>query len=310
MGALIVQVVAHGACSLETTKSSGTPINVGSGYRNDIVLGDPFVAPEQIVIEQIETGWTVRVLDGTNEVLLNGNPISGAGTVLNSGDSITIGRTDIEVYGEDHPVEVTRKLPFSSWASPGRVMPLVAFGALACVSIADGLADYLQLSTDLEWDTYAYESLFAAVTILVWSGVWSIAGRVLRHQPYFWMQLLATMLVYVALIIIYRLVGFAEFVTGSVSIGRTANYLVAFGGLVVLLKFNLFFATNIRKTLHVAVVISCLVIGLIFARLQFAEDNFEPEPIYSGVVRPPFMHVATDRSIDEFISTAATASAQ
>ena len=289
------------------TKSDGSPISVGRGYRNDIVLGDPFVAPEQIIIKSVGTGWTVRVLEETNPVLLNGSPVSGADKELNSGDRITVGRTDLEVYGVDHPVDAARKLPLSSWASPGRVTPLAALGALACISIADGFADYLQFSIDLEWGSYAYSSLFAAAVILVWSGVWSIAGRLLRHQPHFWVQLVATTLVYAGLIVVSPLLGLAEFITSSVSIGQAANYVVAFGGLVVLLELNLFFATNVRKTLHVAVVVSSLVVGLSFAVAQYVDDDFEPEPIYSDVVRPPFMHVTGDSSIDEFLGSAATA---
>lgn len=304
MGTLIVQVAARSARSQEITKSSGSPIKVGRGFGNDIVLADPYVAPQQLVFEPGETEWTLRVLDETNEVLLNDKLVGGAGTALNSGDRITIGRTDLEVFTEDHPLEPTRKLPLSSWVGPGRVGPLLALGALAGISIVDGILDYFQFSVDLEWEKYAYASLFLAVTILAWAGAWSIAGRVLRHQPHFWEQLLATMLVYVGLMLIYPLVGYAEFITGNVTTGQVANYLVALGGLIALLKLNLFFATNIRNTSSTAVIVSCLLVGLTFAALRFAEEDFEPDPVYSSIVKPPFAHITADRSIDEFLDAA------
>ena len=268
------------------------------------MLADPFVAPQQLIIEPKETGWTVGVLDDTNVVLLNGKPIEGAAMLLNSGDRITIGHTDLVVYSNDHPVEPTRKLPLSSWVGPGRVGPLVAICALVGICVLDGFLDYLQFSVDLEWDKYAYGSLFAAAFVVVWAGVWSMAGRVLRHQPYFWTQLSATLLVYVGLTIIYPLVGFAEFATGSVNTGKVATYLVAFLGLFALLKLNLFFATNIRRTYGAAFVVSCMVIGLTFAGMRFAEEDFKPEPIYSKVVRPPFAHISAEHSIDEFFDAA------
>jgi pSer/pThr/pTyr-binding forkhead associated (FHA) protein len=310
MDRLVVQVVARSARSQELTRSNAGPIKIGRGFGNDVVLADPFVAPEQIVIERAPVGWTLRVLDETNDVLHNGVAVGAAGVMLDSGDRITVGRTDLEVYDESHRLEPTRKLPLSFWVSPGRVNARMALGVLAGVTILDACFDFFQLSTDLEWHEYAYASLSAAVIILVWTALWSVAGRVLRHQSHFWVQLLATLFVYLGLILLDPLFGLIRFVTGSVTIDLAANSLLAFIGLVVLLRLNLFFATNVRHTLRAALVISAMAVGLTLLASQIAKDDFEAEAVYSNIVRPPFMHLVADRSIDEFLAAAALEAAR
>ena len=310
MDRLVVQVVARSARSQEITRSNAGWITIGRGFGNDIVLADPFVAPEQIVIERAPSGWMLRVLDDTNDVLRNGASVGPAGVMLESGDRITLGRTDLEVYDESHRLEPTRKLPLSFWVSPGRVSARLALGALAGISIVDASLDFLQLSSDLEWHKYAYASLSAALIILVWAALWSVAGRVLRHQPQFWVQLLATLFVYLGLILLDPLFGLLRFVTGNVTIDLAANSLLVFIGLVVLLRLNLFFATNVRHTLRAAFVTSAMVVGLTLLASQIAKDDFEAEPVYSNIVRPPFMHLVADRSIDDFLAAAALEAAR
>ncbi len=305
MGSLIVQVAQRSARGPEFTRTDGQPLSVGRAFSNDIVINDPFVAARQLLLACGDNGWTVQILDRTNAVTLNGETIVGETAAIASGDRLTIGRTDVLLFDEYHPVDPTRKLLLSSWLAPNRVGPLIAFGVLGLVCALDVAAEFLQSAVDLEWKQYAYAGLFSAAVSLLWAGAWAITGRVLRHQPNFFAQLLVTALVSAGLTVIYPWADYIEFATSSVTVGRATNYLIALGSVGLLLKLNLLFATNLRRTTQVAFAVSSVIVGLVYAGERYAETEFEAEPVYSAVVKPPFAHITANRSIDAFLKQVA-----
>ena len=301
MGTLIIQVAARSERSPQITKCAAGSLSVGRAFSNDIVLADPFVAPRQLRFDVTEQGWNIAILDQTNPVFVNGEAILTTGTAVHPGDRITVGRTHVRLFSEDHPVEPTRKLLLSSWITPGRVGPVLAFATLLALATFDGVTDFFQSSVDLDWEDYGYGALFYVAAIVLWAGIWSIVGRVLRHQPQFLVQLLATSLITGLATLSYPLAGYLEFFTSSVTVGEAANYLIAVAILTGLLKLNLFFATNIRDTWRAALVASCVLFALVFASNQYEEEDFEAEPVYSRVVKPPFAHVRSDQSIENLL---------
>jgi hypothetical protein len=268
-------------------------------------LADPFVAPHQLILECVDDIWRVTVLEKINAVLLNGVPIRDDWAPVKTGDKLTVGRTDLALYAEDHVLEPTRKLLLSSWITPGRIGALLAFGVLGAVCAMDVIVEFLQSSVDLKWKDYAYGSVFAATLIVIWAGVWAIAGRVLRHQPHFFVHLLATALVSGVSTFLVPLAGYLDFLTSNPALTEISYYLLGFGIFAVLLKLNLFFATNIRRTSVTAVVISAMLAGLIFVANRYGKDDFESEPEYAQTVKPPFAHLTRDRSPEEFLEAAA-----
>ena len=301
---MILQIIGRSARPPEMIRLDRPSTSVGRAFSNDIVVADPFVAAEQIKLGPGGDSCRVEILDQTNPVILNGEPILDSTAVLKSGDRITIGRTELRLFAHDHPIEPTRKLLLSSWTAPGRVAPAIAIFAWFSVSVADAGADYLQFATDLKWGNYAYGGLVALVLILLWAGQWAIVGRVLRHQPHFFVQLLSSSLIFAVLVIVFPLAAYLEFATSSAAVGEAAHYAIGFTVMVALLRLNLSFATNIRNTTLAATLVAATVTGLIFATLEFAKDKFDTTPAYSSVVKPPFAQLRSPESIDDFIERA------
>ncbi|MSR16019.1 MAG: FHA domain-containing protein [Gammaproteobacteria bacterium] len=302
MDQLIVQVAARSARSPEITKTDGRALRIGRAYDNDIVLADPFVSPHELVLACSEGHWTVQLLAKTNQVLVNGVPVRGESAAVNSGDRITVGRTDLSVFTPDHPIDPTRKLLLSAWIAHGRVGPWLTFGVLLAVCAIDMLAEFTLSSTDLKWKDYGYGGLFSVAIITLWAGLWAITGRVLRHQPYFSVQLLATSLVGFGTTFVLPLADLLEFITSSALLSKVTNYLMAVVFLTILLKLNLFFATNIRNTSRAALAISCVLVGLSYAVQRSSEAEFKAAPEYANAVKPPYAHIGGDRSIEDLMA--------
>ena len=52
------------------------PLSIGRGYNNDIILNDPYVAAEHLVIDTAEHGWVLRQIDMTNPPHYRGSALA------------------------------------------------------------------------------------------------------------------------------------------------------------------------------------------------------------------------------------------
>lgn len=302
MDTLIVQVLGRGARGPALVRGSGDVLRLGRGFGNEIVLDDPFVAAEQLRFVRGEGGWQAEILDRTNAVLLNGEAVRDATFAVRSGDHLTIGRTDLALYAEDHPVEPPRRLVFSSWFATHRIGPWFALGTLVLFCGLDAALEYLFQSTDLEWRKHAYGALFSAVFVSGWAGLWALVGRAIRHQPQYFVHLLISSWVMLGTTCLLPLAPFTAFTSSSAEAGQAMVYGVAVFSFSVLLGFNLFFATNLRHTARVALAVSLLLAGLHFLGDRYEEAEFQARPTYARTVLPPFLHVTGEETIDDFIA--------
>ena len=307
MDTLIVNVPGRGTRGPSLIRCTDGSLSLGRGFQNDIVLDDPFVAAEQLRFVRDDRGWTVTVLERTNPVLLNGNPLREPEARLTSGDQLTVGRTDLSVYDETHPVDPPRRLALSSWLSAHRVGPGLALMVLFVGGGLDALVEFATQSTDLDWQKHAYDVVFSASFIAVWAAVWALLGRALRHQPHYFAHLLVSAFASFAMTLLLPLAALAEFISSSERIGELATFGVAILGLAVLLGFNLFLATNLRRTARVAVLFSVCIAGLVYLGSHHEDETYQAEPVYSALVLPPLLHVTGERSIEDFINGVAPA---
>lgn len=302
MDTLIVQVLGRGARGPALVRGTGQLLRLGRGFANEIVLDDPFVAAEQLRFVRGDAGWQVEILDRTNAVLLNGEAVTDDVCAIRSGDHLTVGRTDLAVYAEDHAVEPPRRLVFSSWLATHRIGPVLALGTLVLFCVLDAALEYGFQSTDLEWRKYAFSAFFSAVFVGGWAALWAIVGRALRHQPHYFVHLLVSSWVMLGTTCLLPLAAVAAFTSNRAEVGEVAVYVVAVVSLSVLLGFNLFFATNLRHTARVALGVSVLLAGLHYVSNSYEEDEFQARAYYPRTVLPPFLHVTGEKSIEDFIA--------
>jgi hypothetical protein len=95
-------------------------VTIGRSYSNNIILDDPFVSPEHLLIER-RNGY-FQVTDLASE---NGTKINGSGILkdhvgqIQSGDEILIGKSRLKLLLPDHPVAPAKPM--------GRFMALRSF---------------------------------------------------------------------------------------------------------------------------------------------------------------------------------------
>ncbi|MCW8943711.1 MAG: FHA domain-containing protein [Sedimenticola sp.] len=301
METLVVQTgIKHGRVA-EITRSEQGRLTIGRGFDNTIVLTDPYVAPRQLDFRCNEGQWSVDVLDETNPVLLNGKVVRGEGIAIDSGDRLTVGRTRLRVFSSDHQIETTHKLFWNSKLHADKVGIFTALSAFLVVSFLDGFFEYVQAAITSETKEYGFSALMLAVVIIVWAGIWSLIGRLLRHQPHFSMQLFTTSLVLGLLVFLNPLITYLDYASSSAMVGEYAAYGVAFIILSLLLKFNLFYATNIKHNTLSAVIVSAMIVMLAYTAVFIRQDTFSTTPTFSATVKAPFAKVRSDQTLDTFL---------
>ncbi len=112
MGRLIIELFpphSHGA-KIRHVFENGKA-TVGRSYSNDIILDDPFVSPEHLLIARNGNGLFVTDLASENGTGVNGDiRLQDQGARVKSGDEILIGKTKLKLVLPDHPVEPAKRL--------------------------------------------------------------------------------------------------------------------------------------------------------------------------------------------------------
>lgn len=296
----------------ELVRSHGEDILIGRSFKNELVIHDDYIAPEQLRIHQKEDQtWWMEILEQTNSVILNGKVLSNKALAANdarsfgevqlrSGDKITIGRTTLSVYSADHQVEKTRKLLTRSLHqnSISLTLPIIL---LALFSAFDIGLDHFLVTPQESLTTFLTTTLLSAVFVLIWVSLWALAGRIFRHNSHFAQQLLATTLIIFVLTLVFQWPSLLEFNFSSVTTGSILSYLMAYATVALLLKFHLLFATNIRRTGYVALSISALIVGGSASYQIYQQSEFSAQPNYSQVIKPGFMHLGDDLSMSDYL---------
>nr|WP_255490877.1 FHA domain-containing protein [Spartinivicinus marinus] len=296
---MIIQTgIRHGRVA-EVVKSRSDSLTIGRGFNNDLVLVDPYIAANQLCFRQREGEWFVDIIDETNPILINGQIIVD-NTQVQSGDRLRVGRTSITVYLDNHQVEPTRKLLLSGWLHHDNLGILLPTLVLLGVCFLDAGVDFLQVSARYEWKEYVFYSLIGALIITIWAAVWSITGRLLRHEHHFSSQLLITSVAAGVYTLLEPISSYIEYATNSIFAGEVTAIFFVLVVLTGVLKFNLMFATNIVRSTTAALVASISATIFIHTMNYLEQTDHSNRPEYSSVLKAPFAHISGDSSIDEY----------
>ena len=273
---------------------------MGRGFFNDVVIADPCVDPEQITFFRSPGGWKVRIVQETNPAMVNGSVIGYDGVDINSGDRITVGRTQLRVYASDHVVEPTHKLLLSSWFGHGRSRPLFALLMVTFACAVSLFEQYQELYTEVKWNELISPTLGLALVILFWASAWALAGRLLRHQPNFTAQLGFTALVTASFSILAPLESYVEYAANSMLLGEITLWLVVLAVLVALFRINLSFATNLQHFTAIAFIAATALLLSTYVMLESGTEEFSTAPEFPAVLKPPFAHLSGSRDAQAF----------
>ena len=185
--ALVIEVLGHhGEVVLRRALGDG-PLTIGRGFDNDIVLDDPYADVGHARIVRGEDG--VPILEDLGSVNALGAPDGRRLTrmMLAPDVEVRVGRTRLRFRDPDVPLPpALRDLPAERLRVPAWLTR--PWGQLGVLAIALALVVWNAWSSSYV-DSAASDAFIAALgiamLILVWAGIWAVAGRVSVHRARF-----------------------------------------------------------------------------------------------------------------------------
>ena len=280
------------------------PVSIGRGYGNDIILPDPHVCAEHLLVQQNEGGWLVEDLNTKNGITESANSRKLSQKQLVSGDSLTIGKTRLHFVSPDHPVEPARSLHDGTGVIEGFRSLAIIWGLLSVLVLGYALDEYLASSREVHIEKIVADSLAFVGGVIAWASAWALMAYIVRRRLYFYYFLSLT----VGFVLLDTCLGnFNEYLAynlNSTWFAEVLSYVTA--GILLL---GLFYASmqkalmiTRRKNLLLANLFSWGFVAVIGFVVYANHPEFNHNPEYPGEVKPPFSRIVSVKSLDQFMA--------
>ncbi|MGH7871157.1 MAG: FHA domain-containing protein [Candidatus Binatia bacterium] len=278
------------------------PIQIGRAYTSDLVIDDVYVCPLHVSVFADDHGRLVcRDRDSLNGLYAGARGSRVASLELESGGEFRIGHTVLRYCAADHPVAPTlvdRQDRMSLWYSPRTaVIAGVAVLTLLCLDSFLGSVERVTAAGVVS------EPLMTLSTLLLWAGLWALAGRVVVSRFQFPQHVTIACCAIVAFMTLGSVSEWTEFLFPIFPAMWLASL---FGsGLILagLVYFHLRFAAPMqrRSRLWTAVAVSAASMGLSLILHIAARAKFSTTMDYTGIVKPLAAALVPAISVDQFI---------
>ncbi len=280
------------------------PVAIGRGYGNDIILSDPHVCAEHLIVNQNEQGWQVQDLDTRNGVVFQNQKNHDSFISINSGDELVIGKTRLRFLNPGHPVEAARLLhDRSSLYDAFRSLAMV-WGLLCLLVIGYATDTYLASSTEVHLERLLADSLPLLAGVLIWSAIWALLAYIVRRQIYFYYMMLVSVVYILADVMLENFMGFLAFNLNNMLLSQVLSYIT--GGLLLA---ALFYASmhraltlSKRRRLLLANIFSWAIVAVVLLVVIANRPGFNRNPEFPAELKPPFSRWVAAKNIDAFMA--------
>jgi FHA domain len=281
-----VEVLSRHRGVVSRHRCVGRVVRIGRAYTNDVVLDDPYVAPEHVHILPGEYDTlVVEDLGSTNGLFAAHGRTRHRRIVLDHEGVFRIGHTFLRVRRAAHAVAPERRI-----ASPARSWPLLA--ALAIVVLAlEALSLWLDDFAELRAATYVMPLVGMAVAIAVWTALWTLASRLFAGHGWFERNLAIALSGALALEIVSALSEIGAFGL-SWSALATYSYVGLFCVLAAMGVAHLHFIAPARTMANTAIVVGLLVAAVTIQTVMQSDARPGAGRLYVRNLQPPALRLA------------------
>ncbi|HEY9051504.1 MAG TPA: FHA domain-containing protein [Gammaproteobacteria bacterium] len=304
MTALIVEVTDSHKRNPVYHSIDRFPLRIGRGYMNDIILTDPHVCAEHLVINQNDQGWQVQDLDTRNGIIFHNQKNHDPLIPVNSGDELMIGKTRLRFLSPEHPVEAARLLQDRSNLYDALISMAMVWGLL-CLLVLGYITDtFFASSVEVHLERLLADSLPLLAGVLIWSALWTLLAYIVRRQIYFYYMMLVSVVYILADVMLENLMGFLAFNLNNMLLSQVLSYIT--GGLLLA---ALFYASmrkaltvSKRRRLLLANVFSWAIVAVVGLVVIANRPEFNRNPEFPSELKPPFSRLVAAKSIDAFVT--------
>lgn len=284
----------------------GATITIGRAFSSDIILADPYVGPSQLELHSSSDenyDWHSCNVDATNPIFLNNKIIETPDFDFRSGDEITIGRTSLIIYSEDYAIAETREFSFTNWLHNHKFKPLIASLMLILLMVISLWVSYLEISTKLVWEDLLVVAIIYFVLAIVWASGWSLAGRLLKGNHYFFSHLFFTSLCFILILITGDFYSYIDYVFTSTLAGEIVDWFIAILLFGLLVGFNLAVMTYSPGALKKGLITSTCIWAVIASLVYLYQEDYNNQASHSVTIKPSYIPTSSPLSIENYIES-------
>jgi hypothetical protein len=280
-------------------RCAGPVVRIGRGYDNDVVLDDPYVAVNHVVVFRDDAGRLVGDDRGSvNGMFLDRDRTRQERIVIDGERPIRIGHTYLRIREASHAVE-----PERVGRSESRALPIVLAAVFGVAILAiEVVTLWLGAIGEPKASNYLTPLLGAAVVVVVWVGVWALLSRVYSGRARFAHNLVIALAAILGFSIYNEIAQFSAFaLTWRAAVNY--EYVAMWSILAACCFFHLREVGPSRLKLKGAVVASLLALVIGIQTLQQSEafyDSGRQNTIHR--LMPPALRLAPVRDERTFFS--------
>lgn len=279
-------------------------LTIGRAFSNDVILADPYVGPFQLelhVTTDDEYDWSVSNVDGINPVFRNNKIIETPEFNMCSGDEITIGRTNMTLFSEDHAVQKTREFSFTNWLHNHKFKPLIASVMITLLFGITLWMSYLETSSELDFGELSIAAIIIVILVIIWASGWSLTGRLVKGNHYFFSHLFFTSLCFILFLIVGDLYSYVDYIFSSLLAGEIVDWSITILCFGLLIGFNLTLMTHAPGAFSKGLIASACFWGVIAISVNLYQDEYSNKPEHSVTIKSANIPTTTALSIEQYV---------
>jgi hypothetical protein len=305
-GEIIIEEITRNHKLLHRHKLNQNNITIGRNYQNDIILTDPHICPQHLSLSYSQNDWRINdnnSINGTSLENNDGNKQDGHQQVLNDGDVIILGKSQLRILFKNHRVADTIAFsPFESLIDLIR-HPIAVFTSIALFILIAANISYLNQPTETNISQLFVSAFSMSLLFALWPAGVALVSHLTKHDPRILAQLGISFTFFILMWLSDLLEEIIAFNSASNSVLGLLIALVPIG-----LAFSLFwlnsyigFHVSSKRRIVVALSITTLLFGGSYLLQYSKKPEFNPHPQYSATIMAPSYLIAPSKSVDSFI---------
>lgn len=303
---IIIEEISRNHKLLHRHKLSQPLIHIGRDYHNDIILADPHICPSHLTIALSNGQWTItdnQTVNGSFIENLHSKKHDANQHVINDGDVITLGKSQLRILFTDHPVEPTIAIsPFESLINLMR-HPVALILSIALFTLISGYTFYLNTPKEVNFSQLLVPTIGMTLGFALWPAGVALVSHLSKHEA----RVLAQLGVSFAF---FNLMWFSDFLEGLANFNSSSGSMVPIFVMLisVVLAFSLFwlngyigFQVSARRRVIVAACMTILLFGGSYLVKFSNKPEFNPRPQYNATIMMPNWLIASSTNTNKFI---------
>ncbi len=296
-----IEILSYHDEVLARHRFDALPIHIGRAYDNDLILDDAFVAPYHAKV-QLDDAGSLEIADVGSK---NGIVYQHARQIsvqLQGSEILKLGHTNLRVRTADFAVPAEQLVNNNpQWEG---LKPALVGLALATASAL--FATWISVIQQTSAITYLFALLMMLAMLLIWSGCWAFANRVLSGKLRFGRHLLIAAIAMVAMDV-WDLVSISlAYIFSLEFLSRYGShmYMVIAGGMLFY-HLHTINQQHPKRLMKISAALALLGSSIILMSNYQRSGSFADE-LYMSELLPPSLRLSGNQNIGDFMQDAQT----